>query len=479
MLKYSLKFSFFIFILNTFFVSAQETSSYSYESFIKDVLETNQDIEAQNIIKRIDEANILQAKAINDFTLGADANYIYYEDTDNGVSFSPTKIDGFSGGISLSHTVEQTGTIASIEYGFDKQNLDFPANSFVQTPFSINLYQPALSISIVQPLLNNLMGAQYKLPKTLARFQKDINEVQTKESIESILLSASKSYLSWALLNKQIEITKNLIGKIKNQETLVHKQVKDGMAEKEEIYRIDSLLKEKEATLESLQASYEALQIALASFLYNKEISKSLKPELPSIAKTLAENDFIKTKSRISKLCKLSVSMQEDIVKTYKNNKLPDLSLVLNYKRHGSEDAFDDASWSGFANDDFVAGLSFSFPVLNNSRKGSFLKEMYRLEKLRIENKQKLHQITQSYLSNKAKYSIYENVISKQEASINDAQLKLSLLNKKYRQGRITLFEILNEEVNMFISQMTLEKYKVDSLSIVLEMRELVDELYN
>lgn len=465
---------FILFLLSPGLLCAKE---YTYKDFLADVKKTNKTIRAQKENVKVKEAAIMSAKSVNDFTITGEGGYTFAQSKNQAVSYQPEEIKGYNIYIGASRIVKETGLIGSVKYGYEMSNYGWASgNSFGLT--SVDNYSPSISFEIIQPLLRNIGGPQYQLPVKLAKYQKDLSEIEEKETTESILASASSVYFTWYVLDKQIALTTSLIEKIQEQKKWTEKQLRDGLVEEEELHRISSTLFENESFKVKLQAALKYYKKLLQTYFSQERDLAELIPLLPSLNLEPKGNDFIDKNSRVAKLIQITEKMQEETMVASKNDKLPDLSLLGSYKLHGNGTEFNDAHGSNFENNDFFIGLTLSIPLFNNDKKGAYLSEYHNLKKIKLENAQSLYEFKKTFAGLKEQIELYTESIDKLKKSIEHSKNKIKFLEIKYKKARISLFELLTEQMALLGSEMSFEQMLVDRLNLIVKAKEILDELY-
>lgn len=383
--------------------------------------------------------------------------------------------------VGLSKVISQTGTRLSAGYQNTWLKGNYPA--VVTNLFNpINpLYTPSVTFSLTQPVLKNWLGAQDQLGKRLSRIGLELSKVSYEENIETFISEMTQLYLNWLRSYNDSNILNDVYRKLSEQVALVRKQVEAKVSEKSDLYRI----------LEQ-QANYRALwEGAMARFDgYTKEVAAMMAPLDPpsDIVPQPLDGTFLnryhsrknglaylKSNSRIRRILDYTADTQEVKLKANKNARLPELDVFVDYSRVGAASSFGRAHGTSFDNDDISGGLSFTVPLPDREARGVYRAQRARLARTNYENERTMLNATSQL---EALYEQEGRLVQQVKAyrdQVKYGKLKIDDEKDQYDDGRLSLFQLL-QDVSTYIGQsLDLETSKVNLAQVRLLIGELTD----
>jgi outer membrane protein len=383
--------------------------------------------------------------------------------------------------VGLSKVVSQSGTRLSASYQNAWLKGNYPA--IVTNLFNpINpLYTPSVTLSLTQPLLKNWLGAQDQLGKRLSRINLELSQVSYQENIETFISEMTDLYLKWLRSYNDSNILNDVYKKVSEQVSLVRKQVEAKVSEKSDLYRI----------LEQ-QANYKALwEGAMAGFEgYSKEVAAMMAPLDPpnNISPAPVDGTFLskyrsrtnglaylKERSRIRRILDYTSDNQEVRLKADKNARLPELDAFVDYSRVGAASSFGRSHGSTFNNDDVSGGLTFTVPLPDREARGNYRAQKAALARTNYENERTMLNATSQLEAFYEQEQRLAQQVKAYQEQVKYGRLKIDDEKDQYDDGRLSLFQLL-QDVSTYISQsLDLETSKVNLAQVRLLIGELTD----
>jgi len=383
--------------------------------------------------------------------------------------------------VGLSKIVSQTGTRLGAKYSDYWQRSAYPGEVTALFAPMNPYYTPSVTLALTQPLLKNIMGIQDQLDKRVSRIQLKLSEVQYQENIEAFISEITELFLGWLRAHKNAGTLENIYRKISEQEKLVRLQVKANVAESSDLYRVLEQKASYRAKWEGALASYEG---------YMREIAWMMNPDNPpgaimpimtgrSFLKKFASRadgeEYVREYSRLKKILVYTFDAQSQVVRARKNSRLPDLDLQVEYSRTGASGSFNKAHGSTFDNDDIAGGVNFSIPITDRAARGEYRAESARLKKIAFENERRMIDALSRLEALYKRERRINSQVKAYEEQVRFGKLKLDEEDDQFNDGRLTLFQLLEDQSTYINQKLMLESSRVDLASVRLMIGELTD----
>lgn len=395
--------------------------------------------------------------------------------------FESTQDHQISYKIGVNKIVSQTGTRLGASYNnFWNKSTYTPVFTNLFNPMN-PYYTPSITLFLTQPLLKNIMGRQDQLNKRLTRIQLSLSEVQYEENVEAFISEMTQLYLNWLKAYNDANTLGQVYRKTKAQVKLVRDQVKSKVAEQSDLYRILEQLANYKAQWEGALAALEG---------YTKQVAAMMDPLDPpaSISPVSTKGSFLKkyharrkglkylkNESRLRKILDYSIAAENETLKANKNARLPDLDLFVNYSRTGASGDFDRAHGSTFDNDDISGGVNLSVPLTNRSARGQYRAQRAKLSRVTYQNERTMLDATSQLEGLYEQEKRFANQVKSYEDQVRYGELKLREEYDQYMDGRITLFQLLQDHSTFISQRLSLESSRAELAYVQLLIGELTD----
>ncbi len=384
--------------------------------------------------------------------------------------------------VGLSKVVSQTGTRLSATYANRWMRSQYPAA--VQALGPINpVYTPSVTLTLTQPLLKNILGRQDQLNKRVTRIQREAAEVQYQENVEAFISEMSNLYFQWANAYYNALFLRDVYHKAVEQTKLVREQVAAKVSEESDLYRMLEQRENYRGQMEGALADFEAYRAQVAAMMQPDAPPSAIVPTARGgfLAETTRRSDgmaYLERASRLRRILDLSLAVQDEVSRARQNARLPDLDVFVEYSRTGAAPDFDTAHGSSFEYDDISGGLSLSVPLPDRAARGDYRAQQATFKRVNLENQRTMLDATAKL---KGLYEQRERLLRQVDAyeqQVHYGDLKLKQENKQYKDGRLSLFELL-QDVSTFTSQkITLHAAQVNLALTEVLIGELTDVNY-
>jgi len=396
---------------------------------------------------------------------------------------SSTLDKNLSYGVGLTKLISQTGTQLEAKYQDSWQRSKYPPAIAAFGPMN-PAYSPSVTLSLTQPLLKNIMGRQDQLNLRVRRIQLKTSLVQFQENVEAFISNMSDIFFRWANAHSNAKFLRDIYYRTVEQAKLVREQVKSKVAEESDLYRILEQQESYRGQMEGAFAQFEGL---------TEEIGLMMRPENPpsniipdtgnSFLKKATSRrdgvDYLKSSSRIRKILDYSLAVQNEVYRAKKNARLPGLNLVVEYGRSGAGSEFGNAHGSAFDENSISGGLNFQVPITNRAARGEFQEQSARMKRVEFENERTMLNAISRLEALYDRHRRISKQVDAYEKQVHYGDLKLKEEMNQYQNGRLRLFELL-QDVSTYTSQkIDLNAAHVNLARIEVLIGELTDMNYD
>jgi len=380
-----------------------------------------------------------------------------------------------------------TGTGLKIEHSNTRINAEYPPAMAIPGVGTFDFNPPPtyyisdLSISISQPLLRNAFGLITKKSLLISDYSLLLAQIKLSEDWEDFIAKLRNEYLAWQECHINVKLYEEKVKTAEEQLDLVKRQAKYGLSEdldlvqtkqKVEAYKI-MLEQAKMACLSQDQKIISLMNITGGS--KNDIAPEAFNATIPTMGKANAL-DYLTNNSNIRQTTDLMVAIQTQNLEIVNNQQLMDLNLVLQAKPNGFADKAADSLTNIGEYNDYTISLSASRPLANEKANADGRKANEEYEKA-------LKQKEAALLSAKtALATLYTNldfltkIIDRSEASLKLAEQRLALEKKKFRQGRSSVFFVLQAEDDLLQATNQLNSVLFSREKIVNQIKSMSDE---
>lgn len=370
--------------------AAQEKAvGLTLKNAIRMAAEKNLDVKAELYNPALAESDIQKNRAIYDPNLTAQTNY------GESTTANPTALSAATGGnnINKAKTFDINAGINKLTPYGGTVGLAFN-NSWSRNEFSATsseYFQNSLTVNISQPLLKNFGRETTELNISLARYNKDATLEQFRTKLTGIITQARTEYFKLYYLREDLEVKKTslaLAQKILNE---TGARIKAGVLPAMENLNAEFNVSTRESAVINAERALRDEQDVLRTLL-QMDPTGSIDPvDSPlTSAYQINEDEAIKqalaTRPELKQLREniKAADLQERVTR---NQIMPDLSLNASGGLGGINRDYG-KQWENLGKGDYPVwgiGLTFSYPLGNNSAKNDYIKSKLKAEQLRTQ----------------------------------------------------------------------------------------------
>jgi|GEM_PF-5181777 len=467
-------------LLSALPVTASANTTITLDSFISQTILNNPTVRAYVQRTREAEGSEYSARGIDDVQFTSLFEAAKKEQPQIS-GFESTEDKQIAYSVGLSKIISQSGTRIGARYQNQWTRGQYPA-AVTQLFAPMNpYYTPSVTLTLAQPLMKNIAGIQDQLGKRVTRIQLALAKVAYDENVEAFISDMTQMYLNWLRAYRSANILAEVYGKTQNAVKLIEEQVQARVSEESDLYRIKEQAANYRGQWQGALAAFEAL---------TQQVAAMMNPGAPpqGIVPTGTENSFLSTyasrsqgltylkeSSRLRQVLDYSLEVERQQLRADKNARLPDLELFVNYTRLGASGDFNRAHGSTFDNDDISGGLNFSVPITDRTARGQYRYQKAKLNRVGFENDRTMLDATSRLEGLYDQERRYLSQVKAYEQQVYYGRKKLDEEIKQYEDGRLTLFQLLQDQTDYTNQRLVLEEAKVDLASVRLSIGELTD----
>ena len=483
----------FLFFLIAGPLDFAESAKKSAQRIISSAKDIRQIVGSNNYDLKILGEQVKRASAVVD---GIEGAYYPMVNVDTSImddkkqplsNFQPARVESMHWGATL---IQRTPMGINFSAGITNDTMKLhqsdPPNDFL--PYPATYSQPVLFLKMEMDILQDLMG--YVSFKEWDQYK--IDEEVSKMRVELIKhkLFISSSALLWNTreMMEMKSIIEEMVERFEKLEKDVAAKVKRQIAEPGDIYKLKALVAQRKADIVSLERSVREIEKAIAEILSVPEgIRFKPKRTLASLEKGVAacERDVI-SRGDLDTVWSMEFDLMEKNIKRGELEKeiryrkaLPELKLVGSYARTGSDSNMAD----GFSNmidqdkPQIYVGLNLSWPLSASVAKskrvfgdtalatqGMTYSKFYEgAEVFHESTKRKIHHLRE------------EGRLS--DEAVGYGRKQIDDLHKRYRQGRVSMFELVQEESSVLQSELMRKKLWVERINNIYQYLGRFDNL--
>jgi len=464
-----------ILLVFLFGISIGGTTELSLDDYLKEAINNHpltQMAKAQyiSVVKKN-----LSVQGLKDWNLFLSSTYSGGYGIDGSTTFEP-KSTIFINNAKISKIFTDTGTTIQIggTYSSMKELPSMLGGS------NYNIYGLNFELSVIQPLLKNTFGKLDRYPLKLAEFGNKLAEIKYAEDLEDLKVALSTDYLNWQFDYLSLKIYKEQLDQAVEQVSLIERQLKSGVSEKIDLVQANQNLQAKKMAYLSASEEFAKETIIINSRIGKPALENGVYPsvEINSI-KILPKDDaikYFKKQSNIVKILNLTEDMQKETLAISKSSLDPSLELFYSKKLGSSELSQEDTFNNVGKKSPYSIGIQFSTPIGNTAAISEY--ESSEQELIRIQ-KTNQNTITDTINNIKALYSsiwYIDTQLDEIKKLISLSQEYATLEEQKYKQGRSSIFFLLNSQGQILSTKLQEQglKYRkallLNTLSAILDL---------
>jgi len=465
-----------------FILSAQAEEVLTLDSFIKTAIEKNPAYQAsaKEYLAAL-EAN-KSAHGLEDWNLIA-AGVLTGSSASPTGGFSPTYQHIASYSLGVEKYIAATGTALKIEHSNARYVAEYPTMTIPglgtldlspRTPS----YSPSLSIQILQPLMKNGFGLAAKNGLRLSDYATKLAALKLSEDWEDFISRLNNEYLTWQLCHINVKLYEEKTKKVDNQLALIQKQVKYGLSENLDLVQMRQKLQGYKLMLESAKMACQN-QSQNILLLMGQELGQELQPsDFVKDGPVMEAKDaqtYLATNSNIKQTTDLLVAMQTTALDTAKDGTKPEVNLIGEFKPKGYGYGFSD-SLSTIGNyAEYTVTVSASRPLANDQAKATATQANLDYEKSLATQAETLLNVKMGLTALYTNLKYLTNMVALNEKNQELANERLNLEQKKFRQGRNSVFFLLQAEDDVLAAENSLNETLFAREKVIGQIKALTD----
>lgn len=357
------------------------TPTISIESYLKNLIKY--DVEYKNLFadSSIFEGQLEAAEAMYSWKLNGSIAKAYQDQTSQGTSLV-NDMDNFSTDVNLSRMFKRSGTIFTVGHAYNSSEM-----SPVPGPPSVETYNTALYMSVVQPLLQNAMGRLNQYPVKKLESAKRLVKLSDDEKSEAYFESQLSLYYDWVLVDLALRTTLEHYNNMQKLHQLVKQQYSNDYITKSDLLRSREAVFKTEDALSNLLSNWNLLYESISRKINNEYQPATNWNELPCSPgnyEILMQASTRDEDLRISKMYKemlVDSSLDRKNIKEESKTKLNAFIDLRKYERGASQ--------TGILGDldrtDYTVGLQLEYDLENLDYSGKIKENDEKVKSIRLE----------------------------------------------------------------------------------------------
>jgi hypothetical protein len=330
-------------------------------------------------------------------------------------------------------------------------------------------------------LWKNIFGRLDRAQLTSARVQKERSEIQHQVNLKSQEAEFRKMYWNFVTVSQSIELSKSLVKSAEKQLLDVKKRKNEGISDSGEVARNQSQLEsrnsslllfdyEKEITLQFFENQSKDFRSSDWKFDFQSAQAKEMVIG-QCIAEISNQKELNLNYTSYDEMVELLQTEVDAEVKIAQKHGDLDLSLVGEYQTTGVASEYDDArdNLETEKKGGHYVGLQLSIPL--GSTRSESEKHLVSARKNSIDSQKSLmmNQLRSTHDTIIKSIRLLNQGLSRQLENTKNLEISYREMNKKFRQGRVSVSELVNEQDALFQSELRELELKKQIAHIMLD----------
>ncbi len=349
-------------------------------------------------------------------------------------------------------------------------------NSFVNSSTTTGI-----SAELAMDLHKDFLGRITKTEMTNRKMEADKAELEKKISKKAFVQNLRKLY--WALVanNEAQKITKELLVTANQQVKQAEARFKNKVADSGEVARYRSQVAARNASLISLQYQQSNLHQSLKEMipsLGNKTIVLAPYDLDLTVTNVLVCSSMLEQKTSSP----MDFTLYDEVVQILNGQEVNqkkidrlydtwDLSLQSEIKKTGKEYTYSDA-YSDLGSDGknaYQVGLQLTIPLGSKKKDTREVKEIVNRKMYKAEQESNLAKLEAYHSQMVRSVSLLKQVVANQKINSFNLAKSLKVSQKKYRQARITVEQLVQEQDGFLNSNLAEIETKLNIINTLLD----------
>jgi len=475
----------FLFLLFVLFPSFANAQTVTLDDFFQQVQANHPFFKKEALSSDIERKEQERFLGDQDWIIRSNPYYAHEENAKSG-SFFPDEVDKAGINAAIERTYWKTGGQLSFAYDYTKTDQDaddivIPFNGLSATiPGDSGIFhENAFTATYSQPLLQNRGGILSRLNYELQGFNITGTDLVVIENQENFLLDVGDRFLDWVLLTEQRSILYKRLELAKEEWERMRKKRKQNLVDEVDVIRARDAVLSAEQNVLSVEAGWKAKKAELTTIAqYEKQEDFNPQYDLYSlVALPAVENAIgqLKQASRVLNVFKVRIRQLEHRKRGLIEQSKPQLDFNISGGLKSGDEHYGESY--DYDKPQFLASLSFSYPLGNTTARADILKTELQKDQVREDMKSVGLELESSLKNLMTQIKELEKVlaINKEQVMVAKERTKAELY--RYNQGRIELTFVIQSRDNEQNVQLIHAKNGVVYHKLVLRYRALMDSL--
>ena len=411
-----------------------------------------------------------------DWVLSADSSISHFQTIQE--SESPNDIEQLSAGLGLSRHIWEAGGRVSMQWGFRRNHLNYPAWQNRLFQVDMDSYENVLSLNYIHPLLKNSHGMLDRTNYDASNYIVQAAAVNAREQEEYFLLTAGLEFIDWVLLEEQIKILHQRIKLSNEQISQVKKKLITNLVNKVDVLRAEDSQRNTSQSLVLVEAHRDSKRNKLAELLRGAGLASVpqfalyQKQDLPPIS---VSNRYISEHSRATAHFSLQLSELSRRKESAAEETNAELSLIFGVAIKGggieARDTFDPSK------QDASIGLHFSQPLGNRSAKSRLNKITLQIHALKLQRSRALIDLRSQVAALSSQLMRMGELLDLNQQHIQSAIMTTAEELRLYNQGRNDLATVILSQDREQLARLSYANNAASYQRSLLQLEALLDKL--
>ena len=454
----------------------QANETYSVDEFIDYLTNTHSKPKILKSQVLASEFSFNKTNALTDWKINTSIATAHTEPYQSS-SFSTSFIDTNQLDFSISRPILTTGGALTFRHSQQKISqspIEFGGVSLSESQY----FQNMLSVSYTQPLLYGFLGESLDFPIHVASTNVKVSTIQSKEALETFLVTELSTYIDWALSNELTELSFSRFQLARESYNQTKDRVKVNLSEKIDLLRAESALERAHQLWLTQKAKLKSMQFKLSSRIGDQTILlKSPRFDLYDTVYIKKPSYIITNRLRVVKSITLNKNVLKKQLALSESKRNGQLNLIGSYDLLGGDTAFQSAQ--AYNNNNSSIVLQYTRALSDTESIAAVKQETEQIQQIEYEEEQLLIDLESEILSMYTLIDEYKNILNTTLNQIIIAQQQAKAEEDLYKQGRSSLDMLIQSQDNVLNSKLAYANLSATYQKYVLAYQALTDELLN
>lgn len=354
-----------------------------------------------------------------------------------------------------------------------------PPNEFL--PYPLSLHQPAMYVKFEMDVLQDLMGYISLKEWDQVKIDEDVSKLQVEQVRRKLYASSSSLFLNIRVFEEMQVVVDKLIKRLEKLERDVESKVRNRIAEESDLYKLRASIAQRKADLVVLKRNLKEIERMLRAILSVEEDTR-FEPgrSLASVVKDISaceesilrEEDFDTVWSSQFEILKKNIKrggLEKEIA--YRKA-LPDVSLVGSYTGTGLDESFSGGVSEATGGDrpQYYVGLNLSWPLSKSVAKSKRIFGDTALETTGLAYSKELEENRILFNTAREKIQYFKEEGELVDSAVSFGQRQVKDLGRRFRQGRVSMFELVQEESAVMQSELKQKRLWMERINNVYQI---------